>query len=369
MNFNALSSTLFAVVLLFGNQLFSQASNSINITPKLAINAYLETYYGFDFAQPSNDERPSFLYNFTDHNQININSAIGGIDYKRNRFKGNLLFMGGTYVKQNSAHEPSIFKHIYEATLGFKILKKHDLWFEFGIMESNLGFENVRSRECLTLTRSLLAESSPYYLNAAKLGFTTSNKKWEIELLFSNGWQQMIHGYPSFGHTLIYTPNEKWKFNSSSFIGRVDLEGAVPALSRVENRFFHNFYAKYSKEKSNIIAGIDFGVDQLVKDPNDIGSWLGAIAVYQYDFNKRWNAAARVEYFLDPNNSVAITEENDGFENVGASLNIDYQPGRAFLLRLEGRLLSGADPYYSYNNQKSKKNFSIVSALIISLWK
>ena len=38
-----------------------------------------------------------------------------------------------------------------------------------------------------------MAESSPYYLNAEKLRYTTKIKKWEIELLLSNGWQQMVN--------------------------------------------------------------------------------------------------------------------------------------------------------------------------------
>ena len=77
--------------------------------------------------------------------------------------------------------------------LALNYQKKHDLWFDFGIMESNIGFESIRGSQRFTMKSSLMAESSPYYLNAEKLRYTTKIKKWEIELLLSNGWQQMVN--------------------------------------------------------------------------------------------------------------------------------------------------------------------------------
>ncbi|RYM34597.1 porin [Brumimicrobium glaciale] len=369
MKFRSLILTLHIVILITSNQLIAQNSNSINITPKLALNAYLETYYGYDFAQPENNRRPTVLYNFTDHNKININTGIIGIDYRGTYFRSTLSFIGGTYANENLAGEPKFFNHVYEAKFGVKLLKNHALWFDFGIMESNIGFENVRSNECFTLTRSLMAEGSPYYLTAAKLGYTTKNKKWEMELLFSNGWQQMVNGFPSVGHTLKYKPKDDWLINSSSFIGRVKLPGIVPILTREEFRIFHNLYAKYENNKYGFIAGFDFGIDQLVENRDDVGSWMSTTAVFKYKFNKRWSSAVRAEYFLDPSNSVAKIDNIYGFENFGTSLNIDYQIGGAILLRVEGRMLAGKEAYYMMNDLPSKSNFYLGGAVVISMWK
>jgi len=369
MNRKYLTYTLIALSLMFINQTFAQDSNSVNITPKLAINAYLEAYYGYDFSSPESNRRPGVLYNYTDHDKLNINAGIIGLAYRRTHFRSSIAFIGGTYADENLAGEPKLFNHIYEANFGVKLSKKHDLWIDFGIMESNLGFENVRSNECFILTRSLLAESSPYYLNAAKLGYTSKNKKWELDLLFSNGWQQMINGFPSVGHSVKYKPNDKWEINSNSFAGRVLLPGIVPVLTRKEFRFFHNFYAKYENEKIGLIAGIDFGLDQLVENRNDIGSWMGAIAVFKYEFNSRWSTAVRGEFFLDPNNSVTKLENIDGFENFGATLNINYQLAGAILLRIEGRILTGKEQYYLLNDLASNSNFYLGCAASVSLWK
>ena len=44
--------------------------------PKVTFSGYVETYYNYDFDQPSGGERPSFLYNFDRHNEFNVNLAL-----------------------------------------------------------------------------------------------------------------------------------------------------------------------------------------------------------------------------------------------------------------------------------------------------
>jgi len=87
MNRKYLTYTLIALSLMFINQTFAQDSNSVNITPKLAINAYLEAYYGYDFSSPESNRRPGVLYNYTDHDKLNINAGIIGLAYRRTHFR------------------------------------------------------------------------------------------------------------------------------------------------------------------------------------------------------------------------------------------------------------------------------------------
>jgi|SRR5690554_677697 len=369
MNYFTSSITLTVLLLPFVNQLKTQEDNSFPMTKKLSVKGYIEAYYAYDFSPPENNLRPDVLYNFTNHNQFSINTGIIGLNYKGRFFRSDVSFILGSYTKQNLADEPKFFKHIYEANIGVKLLKDHDFWLDIGIMESNIGFESAIGTECFTLSRSLMAESSPYYLNAAKLSYIPKNEKWEFEVLFSKGWQQMIDGYPSFGHTVKYKANKNWLINSSSFAGKVKLPGIVPMLTRREFRFFHNLYAKYEKGKFGVIAGIDFGVDQLVENHADKGSWTGAIGVFRYQFHKNWSASIRGEYFLDPSNSVTSLENTDGFENFGASLNIDCHLGKIFMIRAEARMLAGKEQYYVLNNVPSNSNFYAGVAASVNLWK
>jgi len=368
---NQVTSTITLILLLltFVNQGYSQDNSSISLTSKLSLKGYIEAYYGYDFSPPENNRRPDFLNNHTQHNKFSVNTGILGLNYEGTFLRSNLSFILGSYQKQNLANEPKFLNHVYEMNVGFKLLKNHELWLDFGIMESNMGFESIRGIESYTLSRSLMAESSPYYLNAAKLSFITVNKKWDFEVLFSNGWNQMVDGYPSFGHTVKYKPNENLLINSSSFIGRVQLPGIVPMLTRREFRILHDLYAKYEKGKIGIIGGVDFGFDQLVENTADNGSWVGATGIFQYRFHPNWAASFRAEYFLDPSNSVASMQDVKGFENIGASLNIDYHWGKIAMVRIEGRLLSGKEEHYLIDSAPSRNNIYAGASLILSLWR
>ena len=216
---NYLFFTLINLSLLISNKGFTQINNKIHIDSTLTISGFIETYYGYDFQDPENNRRPDFLFNHVRHNEINLNIGLVKLNYSENRVRGNLALMVGNYVTENLSAEPLAMRNIYEANIGVKLLKKHNLWLDVGIMESNLGFESVIGPKNWMMTRSLLAENSPYYLNNAKLTYTTKNEKWMLSGLFSNGWQIMVDGHPSFGHQIQCYPNKKWTINSSSFIG------------------------------------------------------------------------------------------------------------------------------------------------------
>ena len=62
---------------------------------------------------------------------------------------------------------------------------------DIGIMPSHIGFESAVSKDCWTLTRSMLAENSPYFESGAKLSYTTNNGKLQFSVLALNGWQRI----------------------------------------------------------------------------------------------------------------------------------------------------------------------------------
>jgi hypothetical protein len=64
-----------------------------------------------------------------------------------------------------------------------KLSKKQNLWLDAGIMPSHIGFESAVSADCWTLTRSLLAENSPYYETGIKLGYVSKDEKLYISAL------------------------------------------------------------------------------------------------------------------------------------------------------------------------------------------
>jgi hypothetical protein len=77
---------------------------------KFSFSAFGELYYSYDFSNPANHEKPSFVYN---------HSAA-----------------------------PTWVQFVYEANVGIKFSKRHQLWLEAGIMPSHVGFESAVSADC-----------------------------------------------------------------------------------------------------------------------------------------------------------------------------------------------------------------------------
>jgi hypothetical protein len=83
--------------------------------------------------------------------------------------------MIGNYAQYNLLTEPTWAQFIYEANVGFKISRKQNVWLDAGIMPSHIGFESAVSADCWTLTRSILAENSPYYETGVKISYTNQS--------------------------------------------------------------------------------------------------------------------------------------------------------------------------------------------------
>lgn len=360
--------TLINSSLLISNECFTQSSDEIHIDSSLTISGFIETYYGYDFQEPNNKRRPDFLYNHVRHNEVNLNLGLVKLSYNKEQIRGNFGLMVGNYVTENLSAEPLAMRNIYEAHVGVKLLKKHNFWVDVGVMESNLGFESVIGAKNWMMTRSLLAESSPYYLNNVKLTYATKNDKWMVAGLFSNGWQVMVDGNPSFGHQVQWYPNKKWTINSSSFIGRVNLPtNSTYIIGEIVQRYFHNFYIKYDGEKFGIIFSADAGMDQKIQGISTDSEWFGSAVVTRLKLSDKFAVSARGEFLYDPGNSIVLSPNFNSFLNIGTSLNFDYQIHDLVLWRIEGRAFSSENAIYRYNGQPTTSNYYIGSSLSLMI--
>ena len=166
------------------------AQDTLKKEGRLLLNAFLDVYYSYDFNKPLNHEKAPFLYNHNRHNEVTINLALVSLSYNDLTKRANLGLMAGTYPQYNLAAEPELLRHIYEANVGVKLSGKKELWLDVGILPSHLGFESVISKDCWTLTRSLLAENSPYYETGLRASYKIPNQKWYLAAFFLNGWQR-----------------------------------------------------------------------------------------------------------------------------------------------------------------------------------
>ncbi|MDQ3101829.1 MAG: porin [Bacteroidota bacterium] len=168
----------------------AQDTTRTNTAATIRFTGYAEIYYSYDMARPLNHERPEFLYNHKRHNEVNANLLLLQGEYERDGVRGAVGLMAGTYAQYNLAHEPLALRNIYEARVGMRLAKRRELWVDAGIFPSHIGFETVIGLENQTLTRSIVAENSPYYEAGVMLSYHP-NDRWMLAGLVLNGWQRI----------------------------------------------------------------------------------------------------------------------------------------------------------------------------------
>lgn len=343
--------------------LFAQNDSIWQQKPTITLSGFADIFYVYDFNRPQGMERQSFLFNHNRHNEFNLNLGLVKLGLEQEKYRANLTLQTGTYAIDNYSEEPGVLKNIFEANVGLSLNKKNNLWIDAGVFASHIGFESAISIDNWTLTRSLLAENSPYFLSGAKLTYNP-NEKWEIAGLIMNGWQriQRLEGnsLPSFGTQINYSPTEKIMLNWSTFNGTDD-----PDTTR-RLRIFNNFYGQFQfTEKIGLITGFDIGIQQRIKNNPTFDLWLSPVIIAQYSINKVWKTAVRAEYYQDETSIIIPTDNLNGFNTTGFSLNIDYSPTENISWRLEGRWLNSRDQIFETNNALTDNNFILATSIAI----
>jgi hypothetical protein len=293
------------------------------------LSAFADVFYVHHFEKAANEILYPFLYNYNRNRSIHLNHGWIGLKVTSRKVRANVALQAGTYVQDNYAVEPDWAKILLEANLGVALNRQNTLWLDVGVLPSHIGFESAGSLENWTLTRSIIAENSPYYLTGAKLTWVVQ-PKLEFSLLGVNGWQRIYASgkfLPAIGWQVKYHQN-KTILNWSSFIGNVEVEATKRA------RFFNNFYIQTNfTEKFAMIADFDVGVQQL---DQTYGGWWGAAIITRFQFNRLFSAAGRAEYYYDKQGFVTspINVTTGSF-----SINVDYRPIPALMVRTEFRQL------------------------------
>ncbi len=323
-------------------------------------NTFLDIYYSYDFGKPANHIKPQFLFNHNRHNEVTINIALLSLSYSDSTKRANIGLMAGTYPEYNLASEPDALRNLYEANIGIKISEKRELWLDAGIMPSHIGFESAISKDCWTLTRSILAENSPYYEAGIRVSYRPHSRKWYLAALVLNGWQRIkrIDGNntPAFGTQVSYLPTDNVIINSSSFIGS-DRPDSVKQW-----RYFHNFYSTFQLSGVwSFTLGFDIGFEQKHRQAASLNKWYSPVIILRYK-NKNWAVATRVEYYQDKHGVIVPLVNSKPFQMQGYSLNIDRTIGKGLLWRVEGRLLKSSTDYFVGQTVRSS-NASVTTSV------
>lgn len=332
--------------------------------PEISYAGYVDIFYSYDFNEPTTNYRQTFLYNHNRHNEFNLNLGFIKGSAKHLKYRANIALQAGTYVVDNYAAEPTVLQHIYEGNAGLSLNKKNNLWIDAGIFGSHIGFESAISKDNWTLTRSLLAENSPYYLTGTKLTYNP-NEHWELAILICNGWQRIKkipgNSLPAFCTQIKYIKGDRLTINWSTFIGTDD-----PDTTR-RMRYFNNIYVQSQLTKRfGFIAGLDIGGQQTKKESADYKVWFSPVIIVRYLWTNKWSTALRAEYYQDKDGVIIVTGTPNGFKTSGLSLNLDYSPIKNVAWRLEGRWLTSTAKIFTRQKKNVNDNFAIVSSIAVS---
>jgi hypothetical protein len=164
-------------------------------------------------SQPASNARQPFFFNHNRHNEFNLNLGSGSAGPGAPQVPGQLWpFKPACTRTTITPPSPACCKSIFRSQCGYRPeCRLTPCGLDAGVLPSHIGFESAISMDNPTLTRSLPAENSPYFLTGAKLTFTPPTSSGTFAGLLVNGWQRIQrlagNSLPARGYaSLVYTP-------------------------------------------------------------------------------------------------------------------------------------------------------------------
>ncbi len=235
-----------------------------------------------------------------------------------------VVAQAGDYVDRNSAAEPSWAKPIHTARLTAWLTPSVSV--EAGVLPSHIGLESARNASNWTMSRSWVAEFSPFFETGVALGVTDPN--WgNAKILVIDGWQQInnTNGELAWGTQLTLTPHPATTLGLNTYFGN---EGAIGA-SRIDRRFLDLTWVQSLSDTWKMSAAWDWGNQSGGTAPN----WYGGSVISRWAISSNQAIAGRLEWFQDPHGAVVP----NGATMVSSSVNWDIQATPEVLTRLEAR--------------------------------
>lgn len=333
------------------------------IDSTLQLSAYLESYYADDgVAAP---RRPSFLYSHAEIDAPSIQLALIKASVDSARLRARLALASGTYMRANYAAESAGYRQLFEANVGLRLSDIQDIWLDIGVMPSHIGVESAIGLENWTLTRSLMADNSPYYETGAKLSLRSADQRWQASALLLTGWQRITptasQTAPAFGHQLTFRPSPTLTLNSSSFVGNVS------ESDRRQMRYFHDAYLQWQlSERIGLLAALDVGAQQASAGSDRLWRWWSTSLIVRLKLAESLYWAGRVERYDDAHGVIATGAQGEGLQAMGYSMNLDYQLSPYLYWRNELRHLHSQSPAFAQRGPSlSDERFTATTALIM----
>lgn len=236
--------------------------------------AYLDAYYNYNFANPT-DNTQTISSAIGRHNEFTINLASIGIETNYKNTIGRLWLQMGQMasivqdldgsVGRGRNTSVSNLKYIREAAAGYHFNKMHGINLEMGIFMSYIGLESYMLQENWCYQRSMVCDFTPFYFSGARLQLFPG-KKMRNEIWLMNGWQtyNSYSNSPSIGSSNYWRPSENIQLVANFYLGKDTYNPDTLGNQSKRIRFHHDnsIVARYyTNKKSNRISSAAFSIN------------------------------------------------------------------------------------------------------------
>jgi hypothetical protein len=324
-------------------------------TTSLSVEGYVDVYYSFDANQPKPADKP-YLVSYSRHRETNINLAYISMKYAAPRTRAVVTPGFGTYMNANYAAERATLRHVVEANVGVKLWKDKDVWLDAGVMPTPYTTETAVALNQLLYSRSLAADNCPYYVTGGRLSLPLL-PHLRLSLYAINGWQVIEDkdARPSGGWWVEATPNKNLSLNWCTYVGNE----AHATLAKEGTRYFNNAYVLYNPSERWALSGDAYiGLQRTTDARGSKGqdTWWQANLNARYAVSNKAKAAARLEYFSDPNGVIIVPIAMRGFRCLSATVCYTYAFAPDIYWRVESRAFLAERQVYLNSNQGLSNN-------------
>ncbi len=349
--------------------LISKPSNAEENKIPISWGFFIDSQYAYDLNSPASGDR-AFTTQAARNNEFNINLAHVEAKIDENKLRARFALQVGTSVQRNYSSEPTngsvsggdLSRHIQEARIGFKISEK--TWIDAGIFFAHVGAETWISKDNITLTRSFVADYSPYYLSGLKINHKFSDRL-TAQVLVTNGWQNISENNKdkNIGTSIEYS-SKYFSLAYNTLIGR-EISGDLNSVPRSSQfRHFHDFIIKSINTKSvEWIAQFDIGFQNKPID-SPPSKWYGTSLMLRYKLNENQKVSFRFEQFRDDDQIVLVTEVPNSLNIIGGSIGFDHQFDKNLFWRNEVRYLKATENVFPKElNEIADSNLTFITSL------
>lgn len=354
---------MFMAGLIVGSCSFSDMALSAAQDSSLTINGNVDVMYSWSGNQPRNHQR-SFQTQPSRNDEIIVNHALLAFRYGSDDYRLRVALQAGTFAEANYVGADAAWKNVHELSAGARIA--NGLWIDAGIMPSHIGYESMIARDNINVSRSLIADYTPYYEAAVKLTWSPS-PMIDASILLLNGWQQIVdvNDDKAFGSQIVVRPTSALTMNWSTYVGN------EPTPSGSGLRIHNNVWVQLQASDDLLLALLaDACIQHRPADSTSAtdathNMWYLALQS-RYSVSDAVRIGARMEWFDDPNTILIAPANATSFRTGGASLNIDVLPSTPVLLRGEVRWLGADNDVFPSDNGFRSSDVFVTASMSVA---